>query len=75
MPDVPLQARPAARPSGVRSPRPDGACPCEDLERSLREALLEMDMLPCDEDGSTIRFMAIVEDLRLAVNRAEEAVF
>lgn len=70
-----MERIPAVRASGVRSAPPDITCPCEDLERSLREALLEIEMLPCDDEGAAIRFFAIVEDVRVAVKRAEGAVF
>jgi hypothetical protein len=53
-----------------------GRCRCCDLMReelchSLMEALYELDVLPCEEDGALVGLYAVIDDLQAAIRRTE----
>ncbi|MEJ2504155.1 MAG: hypothetical protein P8177_12730 [Gemmatimonadota bacterium] len=43
----------------------------EELCHALMEALYELDVLPCDEDGAFVGLYAIIDDLQAAIRRTE----
>jgi hypothetical protein len=51
-------------------------CRCCDLMReelchALMEALYELDVLPCEEDGALVGLYAVIDDLQAAIRRTE----
>ncbi len=56
--------------------KPTGRCRCcdvmrEELCHALTEALYELDVLPCEEEGALVGLYAVMDDLQAAIGRTE----
>jgi hypothetical protein len=43
----------------------------EELCHALTEALYELDILPCEEEGALVGLYAVMDDLQAAIGRTE----